>query len=69
MTTININQAKSDLANLLDLAIEGEEIVITKDEKPLVKISPFKRGLQRGSAKGKIWISEDFDDPLEEFTE
>jgi hypothetical protein len=42
-------------------------IVIIKDEKPLVKISPIKRRLQRCSAKGKIWISEDFDNPLQEY--
>ena len=28
-----------------------------------------KRPLKRGSAKGKIWLSDDFDEPLEDFKE
>jgi len=69
MTKLDISQAKSDLSKLLDLAIQGEEIVITQDDKPVSKISPIKRPLKRGSAKGKVWISDDFDQPLEDFQE
>ncbi len=54
MTKLDINQAKSNLSKLLDLAIKGEEIVITQDDKPVAKISPIKRPLERGSAKGKV---------------
>ena len=69
MTQIDIAQAKADLAKLLDLAIEGEEITIVRDNKPVAKISPVKRPLKRGSAKGKVWMSDDFDEPLEDFKE
>jgi prevent-host-death family protein len=69
MTQLDISQAKSDLSKLLDLAIQGEEIVITQDDKPVAKISPIKRLLKRGSAKGKVWMSDDFDQPLEDFQE
>ena len=69
MTKLDINQAKSNLSKLLDLAIKGEEIVITQDDKPVAKISPIKRPLKRGSAKGKVWMSDDFDEPLEDFKE
>ncbi len=69
MTQLDITQAKSNLSKLLDLAINGEEIVITQDDKPVAKISPIKRPLKRGSAKGKVWMSDDFDEPLEEFQE
>jgi prevent-host-death family protein len=69
MTKLDISQAKSDLSKLLDLAIQGEEIVITQDDKPVAKISPIKRPLKRGSAKGKVWMSDDFDQPLEDFQE
>lgn len=67
MTKLDIDKAKSNLSKLIDLAIKGEEIVITKDDKPVAKISPIKRPLKRGSAKGKVWISDDFEDPLEDF--
>ena len=33
------------------------------------KISPIKKPLKRGSAKGKVWTSSDFDEPLEDFKE
>ena len=63
MTRQDITQAKSNLSELLDLAINGEEIVITQNDKPVAKISPIKRPLKRGSAKGKVWMSEDLDEP------
>ncbi|NEP11515.1 MAG: type II toxin-antitoxin system Phd/YefM family antitoxin [Symploca sp. SIO2C1] len=69
MTQLDITQAKSNLSKLLDLAIKGEEIVITQDDKPVAKILPIKRPLKRGSAKGKVWLSDDFDEPLEDFKE
>ena len=69
MTQLDISQAKSDFLTLLDLALQGEEIVITQDDQPVAKISPIKRSLKRGSAKGKLWMSEDFDQPLEDFQE
>ncbi|ACK73958.1 prevent-host-death family protein (plasmid) [Gloeothece citriformis PCC 7424] len=62
MVKLDIAQAKSNLSKLLDLAIQGEEIVITQDDQPVAKISPVKRPLKRGSAKGKVWMSEDFDE-------
>ena len=63
MTRQDITQAKSNLSELLDLAINGEEIVITQNDKPVAKISPIKRPLKRGSAKGKVRMSEDLDEP------
>ncbi len=60
MTQLDIAQAKSSLSQLLDLAINGEEIIITQDDKPVAKISPIKRPLKRGTAKGKVWMSDDF---------
>ena len=69
MTQLDISQAKSKLANLLDLAIKGEEIIITENNQPIAKISPIKKPLKRGSAKGKVWMSEDFDEPLADFDE
>lgn len=69
MTQLDITQAKADISKVLDLAIKGEEIVITQDNQPVAKISPIKRPLTRGSAKGKVWISDDFDEPLDDFQE
>ncbi len=69
MTQLDISQAKSNFSNLLDLALEGQEIVITQDNQPVAKISPIQKPLKRGSAKGMVWMSDDFDAPLEDFKE
>ncbi|NET69857.1 MAG: type II toxin-antitoxin system prevent-host-death family antitoxin [Sphaerospermopsis sp. SIO1G2] len=67
MTKLEINQFQSNLNKYLDLVIKGEKIIITKDNQPVAEISPIQRPLKRGSAKGKVWISSDFNEPLEDF--
>ena len=72
MNQINIEEAKTNLPELIDAAINGEEIVIAKDEQHIVKLVPISRVKPRpqfGSAKGLIAISEDFDEPLQDFAE
>lgn len=71
MTQLDITKAKSNLSALLDMAIKGEEIIITQHNQPIAKIVPIKskRPLKFGSAKGQVWMSEDFDKPLEDFKE
>jgi prevent-host-death family protein len=67
MTQLEINQFQSNLTKYLDLVIKGEKIIITQDNKPVAEISPIQRPLKRGSAKGEVWISSDFNEPLEDF--
>jgi prevent-host-death family protein len=70
MSRIELAQAQEHLLELVEQAIEGEEVVITKDNQPLVKLVPAlerRRQRQFGSAKGLIEMSEDFDEPLEDF--
>lgn len=72
MQQVNIEQAKINLTVLIDAAINGEEVVITPDEKTAVKLVPTsiaKPRPQFGSAKGKIRIADDFNAPLEDFAE
>ena len=72
MNQINIEEAKTNLPELIDAAINGEEIVIAKDEQHVVKLVPISRAKPRpqfGSAKGLIAISDDFDEPLQDFAE
>jgi antitoxin (DNA-binding transcriptional repressor) of toxin-antitoxin stability system len=55
---------------LIQHAIDGKEIVITKDGKPLVKLVSVSQPKPRpifGSAKGPVSMSDDFDAPLEDF--
>jgi antitoxin (DNA-binding transcriptional repressor) of toxin-antitoxin stability system len=67
MTKLEINQSQSDLSKYLDLVIKGEKIVITQNDKPVAEISPIQRPLKRGSAKGKVWMSSDFNESLADF--
>jgi antitoxin (DNA-binding transcriptional repressor) of toxin-antitoxin stability system len=70
MLNVDIVQAGSCLPDLIDQSIGGKEIVISKKGQPLVKLvalSGQKRRRRFGSAKGLIKMSDDFDEPLEDF--
>jgi prevent-host-death family protein len=64
---VNIHQAKTHLSRLLERVAMGEEVIIAKAGTPVAKLVPIKqaaRGFKFGSAKGKIVIADDFNDPL-----
>ncbi len=68
-TTVNIFEAKTQLSKLIELAEKGEDVVIARAGKPVVRLTPLepkKRPIRYGLLKGKIWIADDFDDPLPE---
>ena len=70
MSTFNIDIAQANLPNLVHEAASGQEVIITKDGKPLVKLVPVSGDKPKpvyGSAKGTISMSEDFDAPLKDF--
>ncbi|MFH7030435.1 MAG: type II toxin-antitoxin system Phd/YefM family antitoxin [Heteroscytonema crispum UTEX LB 1556] len=72
MQQITLAEASQHLPELVKAAINGEEIVITKDEKPVVKLIRVSEVKKRhpakaGSAKGLVTMSDDFDQPLEDF--
>jgi antitoxin (DNA-binding transcriptional repressor) of toxin-antitoxin stability system len=47
----------------------GEEVIVAKENKPVVKIVPIKPvGRKPGTGKG-IWMSPDFDETLDDFKE
>ena len=67
MKTVNLHAAKTHLSRLVDAAVEGEDVVIAKAGKPMVRlvpVAPKRRRTGFGADKGKIWISDDFDAPL-----
>lgn len=69
MQQITLAEASKHLPDLIEAALGGEEIVITKDDQPVVKLTPVLQVKRRqpGSAKGLVTISDDFDEPLEDF--
>jgi antitoxin (DNA-binding transcriptional repressor) of toxin-antitoxin stability system len=70
MHEVDIKEAQSCLPDLIDEAMQGKEIVISKDAHAAVRLVPIvgNGGLPTfGSAKGQIDISDDFDAPLDDF--
>lgn len=70
MHQVNVEEAKTHLPDLIDAAVNGEEVVIAKDEQRAVKLVPVPQAKYRpqfGSAKGLITMSDDFDEPLKDF--
>lgn len=70
MQQVALKEAETRLPELLGMVAGGEEVVITKEDGSGFKIIPFPH--QRpypkfGSAKGLIEMSDDFDEPLEDF--
>ena len=62
MTTVNIHEAKTNLSKLLEKALNGEEVVIARSGKPLVKLVPVEEKEEWfGMDAGKGWIADDFD--------
>ena len=61
---VNMHQAKSTLSRLVERAVAGEEIVIARNGKPLVRLTPVldkPRERIPGRFKGRIWMAPDFD--------
>jgi prevent-host-death family protein len=73
MKTLPIHKASSHLESLVDAAVAGEEVIITKDSQTAVKLVPIptpgRPRPQFGSAKDLISMSDDFDAPLDDFND
>ncbi|MEC4892665.1 MAG: type II toxin-antitoxin system prevent-host-death family antitoxin [Oscillatoria sp. PMC 1051.18] len=72
MYQIDLAQAEQQLSELVEAATRGEEVVIIKNNQPVAKLVPITKTkksypAKAGSAKGLVWIADDFDEPLEEF--
>lgn len=63
MTKANVHEAKTNLSKLIEQALNGEEVVIAKAGKPLVRLVPVRDETEScfGMDAGKGWIADDFD--------
>jgi prevent-host-death family protein len=64
---VNVHEAKTQFSRLLSRVEKGEEIIICKSGKPVACLHPLERKVDKripGTAKGKVIIAEDFDEPL-----
>lgn len=73
MTTVNIHEAKTQLSKLVEMALAGEEVIIARRRKPLVRLSvvePDQGKRKIGTCPGLIErMGERALDPLEDFEE
>lgn len=70
MEIANIHDAKSRLSRLVDLALEGEEVILAKAGKPVIRLVPIRaddKPRVGGQWKGKVRIADDFDALPDEF--
>jgi prevent-host-death family protein len=69
MTEVNVHEAKTQLSRLLDQAMAGEEVIIMRSGRRLVRLTPVETAPVRrvlGTAKGDFVVPDNFDDPLPE---
>ncbi|WP_031387516.1 type II toxin-antitoxin system Phd/YefM family antitoxin [Desulfonatronum thiodismutans] len=59
---VNVSEAKANLSKLIDMAYHGEEVIIAKNNLPLVELQLHKPKEKRklGLLAGKIHIPDDF---------
>jgi len=69
--TVNVYEAKTHLSRLLERVERGEKVVIARAGKPVAMLVPYVDPATAprvpGLWRGKVWMSDDFDDPLPEF--
>ena len=64
MKIANIHQAQTQLSKLIEAALTGEEVVISKAGVPVVKIIPYAadpKPRKPGYWHSRVRIAEDFD--------
>ena len=67
MKTVTIHKAKTNLSKLIEQACRGEEIIIARGAKPVVRLVPVEKTLgerKPGSLKGKLRVGPEFFEPL-----
>jgi len=69
-TVVNVHEAKTHLSRLLQRVADGEDIVVARAGVPVARLVPYvpeRKPRVPGAWKGKVWIADDFDDPMPDF--
>lgn len=65
MIVRNISQAKAELSALIEEVLKGNEVIVAKAGKPVVRLVPHRGPIgprTPGSMAGEIRIAPDFDE-------
>lgn len=69
MKNATVQEARAYLLELIESVLEGEDVVISREGKPLVRLIRYEAELEPrtpGAWEGRVWIADDFDDESEE---
>ena len=67
MQRVTIRAAKTHLSRLIEAALAGEEVVISRGSTPVVRLVPItKRTFQVGLLAGQLGTGPDFLAPMDE---
>ena len=72
MHQIELSQAWLNLTDVLSEALKGEEIVFTENNHPVLRLTRIVESQQKrtlGTAQGQVWMSPDFNDSYEDFSD
>lgn len=69
MQQVSVHEAKTHLSRLLRQAAAGDDVVITRSGRPVVRLVPVEGTGERpvfGVDEGRFVVPDDFDAPLDE---
>jgi prevent-host-death family protein len=73
MARIGMHEAKTHLSQLVERALDGEEIVLTRRGEPAVRLVPERGGggfaALAGVWEGRVRIADDFDELPDDLAE
>ena len=67
METVTVHKAKTELSRLIEKACRGEEIIIARGKKPVVRLVAIRgeQGERKpGILRGKLKVGPEFFEPL-----
>ncbi len=66
MTLVTVHAAKTQLSRLIDAALRGEEVIIAKGSKPVVRLVPIvQKTFVFDLLRGKVGDTPDFLEPMD----
>ena len=74
MTRVGMHEAKTHLSKLVERAEAGEDVVIQRNGKPVVRLVPVVEeprslGSVRGAWRGRVRMADDFDELPQDIAE
>jgi prevent-host-death family protein len=60
---VNMHEAKSTLSSLIESALRGEDVIVARAGRPLVRlvpVAPRRKARRAGMWKGRVRIARDF---------